>query len=181
MFAKKYNLVLAACGLMFSVVPQQSWAVPIERPTAGETFTQLANGVIVITTEGETYTITTLPLEAQGMEFSIDPKKLKRSKYVNGLDFGVEISEQEIEKILDIYFKNVAYDYDSIRLRNLDIRPRQYAVWCDGIVMLGLCDLGWQGRAGAVVFFESDGKNLSGGRTGYRLQGMMVRKVAKTT
>lgn len=173
-------LMMNFAALLAVCTNTPSWAVPIEKTAEGETFVKSTNGVIVITTDSETYTVASLPITIFGMESAVDPVKLKRKKIVKNLDYGADISQHEIEKVIDIYYKNSAYDYESIRLRNISIGYRQFITYCSTPVIWGICDTGWVAVAGVPVFFDADGRNLSGGKTGYARVALMIRKVEKS-
>ena len=67
---------------------------------------------------------------------------------------------------MDWYFKNTAFDYDSIKIRNLKLLPPKYITWCTDYVFF--CMGTWQAIAGYVVTYESNGKNRQGGMSGFK-------------
>ena len=133
---------------------------------------------VVETTDGWSYTIAAIPDEAKQLKFftviPVDFQGKKEKAALENLSVGEKVTRDEVISALDAYFHEVAFDYDSIKLRKLEVGSNEYAAWCDNYLIT--C-LGWQFRAGSLVTFEENGRNRNGGMTGFEAKAYMVRKV----
>lgn len=87
---------------------------------------------------------------------------------------GDDFSNEDAMKIVIEYFRSIAFDFDSIKLRNIQYGERQFFVWCSNPWLFGCLE--YQIRAGKVVQFEVNGKNSDGGRTGFQNKTLLIRK-----
>jgi hypothetical protein len=166
-------------GIALAILVQSAAAVDIvdERKDAPKVIVN-GDSTIIETPSGWTYTLQALPDEAiQPKFFTVIPAEFKGKKEeatLSTLSLGDEISRQEVIDTLDAYLREVAFDYDSIKLRKLEISQREYAAWCGNYLVT--C-LSWQFRSGSLVTFEENGRNRNGGMTGFQPKAYMVRKV----
>jgi hypothetical protein len=133
--------------------------------------------------DGSEYTVAAVPLEANSMKTFIEiPAEFKKDKFKKSLgmmSLSGQVTRDEAVRVLDGYLHEVAFDYDSVKLRKLVVSDPQYAAWCDNYMFT--C-LSWQFRAGTWVEYEINGKNRGGGMTGFQRNVVLIRRaVAATT
>lgn len=145
-------------------------AFEIQKGNAAQRF-RLDGGVPLVEIGTTAYAIVEVPAGALKLELV---RTLEQHKQFEGkLDMGEPMSETEIQKILEIYFLNTAFDFDSIKLRELKTSEPVYAIWCGEWFFV--CIEG-RGAAGNLIQFESNGKNRQGGMTGFMRQTLLIRK-----
>lgn len=138
-----------------------------------------ANGITSIEMPtGWTYTVAEVPASAVKLQaFTTPPPQFAKGKNKAALDsltFGEDLTRDEAVAALDAYFREIAFDYDSVKLRKLDVTQRTYVAWCSNYLIT--C-LEWQFRAGTWTSFEMNGRNRNGGMTGFQPEFLLLRKV----
>lgn len=123
-----------------------------------------------------TYTVTGIPNVADAFEtFETPPPDYQEG--TNGLTLGAPITQAEAIKVIEEYYRENAFDFDSIKIRKLQLGPLEYAAWCSA--RLFVCT-NREFRSGNWVEFEVNGANRSGGMTGFQRQVFMIRKLSAT-
>ena len=164
----------AACG-----VASLSRAVDIVDEQKDAARVTSENGIYTIQLpQGQSYTLTEIPTEAtQPKTFTVIPADFDKPKYrdvIAKMSLGDELTHDDAVAVLDAYLREVAFDYDSVKLRKLQVGARQYVAWCSNYAFT--C-LDWQIRAGTWIEYEMNGKNRSGGMSGFERKVVVVRKV----
>lgn len=148
-------------------------AVEFEKQSSAS-FETLANGVSVIGFDGNVYAVSPMPDAAA--KYKISPAKSDLEAFKDqDMDPGLELTEKEAQRVVEVLFENTAIDKESIRIRAFTIGKRVFAEWCDNFF---IACANWQGRAGTYVTYEVNGRNRSGGMTGYEKQTILIRKRA---
>jgi hypothetical protein len=133
-----------------------------------------------ITTNGETETITISgqkyllwPVPKAGIEtfVSIPPQY---SGPMQKLAPGEPMSEEELGKVLEIHYKNSAFDFDTFRVRNLVASGPRYIAFC--VVSGPFAPCTHKFRAGTWIDLETNGKNRLGGMTGFEPASLLITK-----
>lgn len=90
---------------------------------------------------------------------------------------GDEIPRAEVINIIDAYFHETAFNYESMKVRKIDISWPKYIAGCSVPTILSLCAARTY-LAGSFVTFESNGANRLGGMTGFRPNAWLVRRAS---
>lgn len=131
------------------------------------------NDIPIVMIDGETYSLFRIPNTAPGYEIS--PRVDTHAELKSTLKMGDPVTQEEVVKILKVFYWEIARDYDGIRLRNLKVGGQTYAVWCTNTWLFGCLE--WTGAAGTLVQFEVNEKNRSGGMTGYEKKYYLMRNM----
>jgi hypothetical protein len=136
---------------------------------------------VIYLPNGTQYTPITVPPMVKSFKAFIQvPPEFQKEKYKKGLaslSLGNQMTREEVVAVLDAYLREVALDFDSVKLRKLQVGDRQYIAWCDNYLFT--C-LNWQFRAGTPVNFEMNAKNRNGGMTGFDQNIVLIRKLEGT-
>jgi len=147
-------------------------------PSFAVTFEKTGDNTL--TTDGETETITIggqqyqlWPVPKVGVEvFASIPEKYNGP--MARLTPGESLTEDELQKILEIHYKNSAFDADTFKVRNLSIAGPMYVAFCAETAPFVACKHGF--RAGMRIDLETNGKNRMGGMTGFEPAAFLVTK-----
>lgn len=132
--------------------------------------TTVGSAVVVVAGD-DTFAITEIPGNASDIKgHKTIPDQFAKSNISSGLP----ASEEEILFALEEYFRKTAINFESIKLRNINVGQPQYVTWCDRYDFF-MCS-NTQIRAGTWVDFEVNGGNRSGGLTGFQRRFILVRK-----
>jgi len=130
--------------------------------------------VVVIQLGSDYFTVTTVPPDAAQLEFlpALPPAYARDD--AAALDPGSHVAPTQVTPVLEAYFKDSAIDFESIRIRHLQIDERGYAAWCTNPTIFGCAYR--ELRAGTPVRFEVNGRNRVGGMTGFEPRIFMIRR-----
>lgn len=148
------------------------WAVEFDSGS-GTDYTELPNGLSVVAIDGVQYVISPLPEQAVKLQIVPTLDELQGFKPDN-ISPGEEMNEAEVQAVLKTRFERTAFDAAAIRIRDLTVGNRAYAAWCANYLFV--C-MDWQARAGTYATYEVNGRNRSGGMTGFQRQTILIRKV----
>jgi hypothetical protein len=142
-----------------------------ERPA--DTTVQQVGVVSVVTLEGIDYGVNRMPEVANQMKFVDELPDAVRRKAPQ-ITSGLAMDEAEVTKVLEAWLRESAFDFDSLKIRGLTVGRPMYATWCAAPAVFGCMNL--QVRAGVLVQYEINGKNRSGGPTGWRPEVLLIRR-----
>jgi hypothetical protein len=144
------------------------------------TETQVGVAHLISLPGGGRFTLTEIPVQANAFRAFVDiPADFTKPKYkaaMARLTLGDEVTREEVIAVLDAHFHEVAFDYDSVKLRKLQVGARRYVSWCAAPGLFGAC-YDTQFRAGTWVEFEVNGKNRHGGMVGFERNIVLIRKL----
>jgi hypothetical protein len=128
----------------------------------------------LVTIGDQRYVVTDYSLLPEGGFEAYDQVPPKFAGPFSRLSAGTEIPRTEIIKIIDAHYKETAINYDSIKIRKVDVTWPKYIAGCSVPSIFALCAAHTY-MAGTLVTFESNGQNRSGGMTGFQPVIWMVR------
>jgi hypothetical protein len=166
-------------AVLFALLPISSplLAVQIQAPDAAVRISEF-NGVTVIETPEATYTIAERPTEVELLEESDD--RSTRTTLKSTLTLGDALSDLDVKTILERYYSHYSFDPKSIVIRSFKVGSAPiFYTWCSFKTMFGCHN--WQALAGVKVDFEVNGRNRSGGYSGFERRSWMVRKLPPPT
>lgn len=164
------TLILA--GLL--TISLSSNAADFRKSKPGESY-QEVNGVSVVVTDGASFSIVDITDKANAEPTNeADDGNKYLQKVKSGLSLDQPVSEEEAVKVLDVYYRNVAFDPDSIVVKDLTLGTHGVRTWCM-YRLFKKCGQ-FYGAAGTLVEFDVNGKNRSGGMTGYSHSVVLIRK-----
>jgi hypothetical protein len=123
--------------------------------------------------DGTAYLFWRIPDELLQFEASPDlPEKYKAE--MARIPIGDPVSLEDATKVIEAYYKKTAFEFDSLKVRKLAVIGGRYVTWCTDFLVTCLSHAH---RAGTWVEFEVNGKNRSGGMTGFEPVKILVTKV----
>ncbi len=153
-----------------------TWAVKVEESKPEEAQVTEINGTTVITINDMAYSIAQVPAIANQFENITDLSSNTELK--NKLPLGELVLRSEIDTLIEAYYKKYAVDSSSIIIRNLSVANAQsWALWCINPWLFGCLER--RGSGGTWVEFEINGKNRSGGMSGFTRTIWMVRRFSR--
>lgn len=167
--------MIVRAGLFFAALfsSTPTIAFEVEQPGA---LSGMHESVSIFKIGDATYTVTGIPNVADAFEtFEAPPPDHQEG--TKGLTLGAVITHDEAIKVIEEYYRENAYDFDSIKIRKLQLGPLQFAAWCSA--RLFVCT-NREFRSGNWVEFEVNGANRSGGMAGFQRQIFMIRKLTAT-
>lgn len=151
-------------------------AVTIEGEHENTPLVQEINGITIIQFAGADFSIAEVPTVVNGFEnsSSTDTHTELKSK----LPRGELVTRDEAQQVLSAYYEKNAFDKSSVSVRGLKVgTTTSWAIWCTNPWLFGCLEN--RGLGGTWVEFEVNGRNRSGGLTGYQRTIWMVRKFTK--
>lgn len=124
-----------------------------------------------------TYSLTNLPEELGGFEVYTDMFPAKYSDQVKNVTVGDDVTLNEALKVIEADYREKAFDFDSIKIRNPKLLPRRFVIWCSNYLFT--CHQ-YQFRVGSFISFEVNGRNLNGGMTGFTMRVSMISRLPGT-
>ncbi len=166
----KFFSVIFLATLAFS-----SQAVTIQ-DTADASNVTTIDGITIVKINGATFSVAAVPTTVNQFENSTSTDTHAELK--GKLPLGELATRSEVEAVIKSYFESSAFDSASIAVRSLIVGTKKsWAVWCSNPWLLGCLE--WHGLGGTWVEFEANGRNRSGGMTGYQRTIWMVRKFSQ--
>lgn len=148
-------------------------AVTIEDQAASGPIVSQVNGTTVVQMQGATFSIVDIPTIANGFENSTEA--LTHAKLKEMLPRGELVSIKEAQQVLSAYYQKNSFEPSSITVRGIVVgESTSWATWCTNPSLFGC--LQRVGSGGTWVEFEVNGRNRSGGMTGFQRTIWMVRK-----
>lgn len=164
------SAINAVLSMLLMVIPVAARAVEFEENSANKQHVPVGVADVFVI-DGEYYAVVDLPVRANRYEF----KDLDSGGYKDvSVSPGEEMTEDEAKKVIVYYFERSAFEAGSVKIRGFKFGDRKYARWCSNPSLFGC--LYWEYRAGTFIAFEANGKNRSGGMTGYQPRAIMIRK-----
>jgi hypothetical protein len=162
---------LAKSFLLGFLVSLPVVAVGMEVEKSDATSLTVSGETETITIAGQPYFLWSVPVEKVGLEvFAVMPDE---SKGVGlRMTVGEPIAYDEAIKVLEVHYRNSAFDFDSLKLRNVTPTGIRYVAYCTTSV---LCHKTF--RAGNWVELESNGRNRLGGMTGFAKETYLITKI----
>jgi hypothetical protein len=132
--------------------------------------------ITTITAQGYRYQVWAVPSDAKQLEiFDAVPEKY-RGDFLRKPS-GELMGSDEVAKVLEIYYRESAFDFDSMKIRNLAIPGLRYVSVCDSFVVQCLTRTV---RAGTFITYEVNSKNRLGGMTGFEGQQLLITMLPAT-
>lgn len=173
MFFSKYKFI-ASSILIFTA--QATLAVVIEEQTPSAPSISEVNGVTVIQLAGVSFSIADIPTVANRFENSTTTDTNADLK--GKLPLGELATREEVLTVINAYYEKNAFDNASIAIRGLKVgTASSWSTWCANPWLLGCLE--YRGAGGTWVEFEANGRNRSGGMTGFQRTIWMVRKFSQ--
>ncbi len=148
-------------------------AVTIEDHRENAPLVQEINGITIIQVGGADFSIVEIPTVVNGFEnsSSTDTHTELKSK----LPRGELVTRDEAQQLLSAFYEKNAFEKSSVSVRGLKVgTATSWAIWCANPWLFGCLEN--HGSGGTWVEFEVNGRNRSGGMTGYQRTIWMVRK-----
>jgi hypothetical protein len=158
-------------ALSLALAASNSTAFEVEKSPDDQSFLYV-NQVPVVMIGTIAFSVFRIPEERAQFEVSTSTETHLELKAK--LKLGEPVTKDEAIKVLEIYYRNTAFDFDSLKIRDIKIDTPRYAVWCSNPTIFGCLE--WNGAAGTWVEYEVNGKNRSGGMTGYSKVIQLIRK-----
>lgn len=150
------------------------YARSFEIQKADETPVTHEGDITTITIHGTKYQIWSLPVAAEHLEIFNEVPEQYRGDFLR-VPAGERVTTDEVAKILEVYYRDIAFDFDSMKLRNLEAPGLRYVSICDSFLVQ--CRTRTV-HAGTLVTYEVNGKNREGGMTGFESRQLLITKVA---
>ena len=164
-------------GIIIGVLltPQYGGAVEFKKSNPDERY-QVVNNIPVVTLGNVSFSIYEFHPETEWSEPTnqADEKNMDLVKLREKLILGDPVNEEEVIKVLTIYYKNVAFDPDSVVIKNLMMGEHKIYTWCS-IRLFRKCS-SFFGTAGTRIDYDINGKNREGGSTGFIHSVVFMRK-----
>lgn len=134
------------------------------------------DGVTVININGASFSVADVPTVAN--QFSNTTTTETHSDLKAKLPLGELATREEVDAVIHAYYEKNAFESTSITVRGIIVGTKlSWAVWCNNPWLFGCLE--WSGSGGTWVEFEVNGRNRSGGMTGYKRAIWMVRKFSQ--
>ena len=160
------------CVLVALCAPLYSVGFEIQK-SDGSAVTHDAD-ITTVTFQGNKYRLWSMPASAEHLEiFSAIPEKY-RGDFLRS-PAGELVTADEVARFLEAYYRAVAVDFDSMKLRNLEVPGLRYVSICDSFLVQCMSRTV---HAGTLVTYEVNGKNREGGMTGFEPQQVLITKIA---
>ena len=160
-------------GLFLAAFSFLCHAVNIQNNSIESFNTTNIGEVTVITFNGISFSVVNVPTIAS--QFENSDSTATHTKLKAKLPLGELVMRQEVEAVIKAYYEKNAFDSTSISIRNLIVRTNlSWSIWCTNPWIFGCLE--WLGSGGTWVEFEANGRNRSGGLSGYQRTIWMVRK-----
>lgn len=158
---------------VFFFCARATLAVVIEEQTPDAPSTTEVNGVTVVQLAGSSFSIADVPTLVNGFENSTTADTHAELK--GKLPRGELVTRDEALAVINAYYEKNAFDNASIVIRGLKVgTATSWAIWCANPWLFGCLEQ--RGSGGTWVEFEANGRNRSGGMTGFQRTIWMVRK-----
>lgn len=159
--------------MLIYLASSAAMAVTVEDQTTIGPIVSHVNGTTVVQIEGASFSIVDIPTIANGFENSTEA--LTHAKLKEKLPKGELVSAKEAQQVLTAYYQKNAFEPSSIRVRGIVVgESTSWTTWCINPSLFGC--LQRVGAGGTWVEFELNGRNRSGGMTGFQRTIWMVRK-----
>lgn len=151
-------------------------AVTIEDKQEDAPLVREVNGITVVQIAGTDFSIAGVPTVAN--EFENSSTTDTHTELKAKLPRGELVSREEVQQVLSAYYEKNAFEINSVAIRNLKVATTtSWAIWCANPWLFGCLE--YRGSGGTWVEFEANGRNRSGGMTGFQRNIWMVRKFRK--
>lgn len=160
------------CLAVLLVFPVTAVAIEYEPDLLSSKVRYESSVVVVESPFGVSY-LNEVPPAAVSVElFTALPKKYQ-SKATLALTTGDAMTVDDVQSVLDAWYRDTAVDFDSLRIRGLTLGERGFVVYCTEMTLFG-CAAG-NVLAGTSVTYEINGANRSGGMTGFQRRTVVIR------
>lgn len=169
----KYKFI---ASLILVIFAQTTLAVVIEEQIPSAPSITEVNGVTVVKLNGASFSIADVPTFANGFENSTTTDTNAELK--GKLPRGELANREEVLTVINAYYEKNAFDNASVVIRGLKVGTEtSWAIWCANPWIFGCLE--HRGSGGTWVEFEANGRNRSGGMTGFQRTIWMVRKFSQ--
>ena len=169
-------MIKATSLLIAMILAAPCQAVTIQNNASDEKTETTLQGITVVNINGNRFSVAVLPTIANRFENSDSTETHAELKAK--LPLGEIAAREEVEAVIKAYYERNAFDSASIAVRKLTVASKSsWSVWCGNPWIFGCLE--WHGSGGTWVEFEVNGRNQSGGMTGYQRTIWMVRKFSQ--
>lgn len=165
----------SACFLLCLFLPLASPAVEFKKDNPDVKY-QVVNGIPVVTMGNASFSVFEYRPETEYSEptNNYDESDKRLVSLRKKLILGDSVTEEEAVKVLTVYYQNVAFDPDSVVIKNMKLGEHKVYTWCS-VRLFRKCS-SFYGAAGSRIEYDLNGKNREGGMTGFKQVLVFLRK-----
>jgi hypothetical protein len=156
------------------ILPVTAYGFEIQK-SDGSTITHEGD-ITTITVQGATYRLWPFPAGTEQLEMFNEVADKYRGDFIR-VPAGELVSSEEAGNVLEVYYRESAFDFDSMKIRNLGVPGLRYVSICDSFVVQCLRRTV---HAGSLVTYEVNARNRLGPMTGFEDRKVLITRMVAT-